>query len=205
MQQQVNLYQPMFRRTEKKFSAKKLLGLLVGSALFFTAVYGYVRWDVYKLESQLTELENQYQNETRQIEELNKQFPLIRTTGKIEKQLASLRAEREAKRNLIALLQGRSALGNIEGFSSHMEGIARQRVDGMWVTAFQLNDGGEQIGIVGSSLQPELVPKFLQNLSAENSFIGTEFRVFRMQRDKEQTAAIDFELLTTQTDKKAGK
>ena len=198
MQQQVNLFQPMFRRQEKKFSAKKLLGLLGGAALLFAAVYGYVRWDVYTLENQLADLKKQHQLELKRVEELSKQYPLKRRSASIEKQLTRLRNERQAKQNLIALLQGRSTLGNDTGFSSHMEGLARQHVSGMWVTAFAINDGGEQIGIQGSSLRPELVPQFLQNLSDENSFNGAVFRVFKMQRDEKKRAAINFELSTRQ-------
>lgn len=202
MLQQVNLYQPMFRRQEKKFSAKKLLAVFVGSTLLFTAVYGYVRWDVYKLESQMADLQRQYEIETRRVEELNKQFPLKRSSERIEKELASLRTESEAKKKLITLLRDRSSLGNSKGFSAHMEGIARQRVDGLWLTAFEVTQGGNHIGIQGSSLQAELVPQFIQNLSAEEAFTGAEFRVFRMARNEKQRAAIDFELMTSQRDKK---
>lgn len=196
MQQQVNLYQPIFRRQEKRFSAKKLLGLFVGAAFFFTAVYGYARWNVHALETQLVDSQNQYNTELKRVDELSRQFPVKRKSSSLEKKLARLRTERDAKQTLIGLLRGRSALGNVEGFSGHMEGIARQRVDGMWVTGFHLDGGGERIDIQGSSLRPELVPKFLQNLSAENSFTGAEFRVFKMQRDEKNRAAIDFVLQT---------
>ena len=196
MYQQVNLYQPMFRRQEKRFSAKKLLGLFVGAALFFTAVYGVARWNVYALETQLVELQTQYKSEIKRVDELSRQFPLKRKSSSMEKKLARLRTEREAKKTLISLLRGRSALGNVDGFSGHMEGIARQRINGMWVTGFYLDGGGERIDIQGSSLQAELVPRFLQKLSSENSFTGAEFRVFRMQRDDKKRAAIHFELKT---------
>ena len=199
-QQHVNLYQPMFRRQEKKLSAKKLLGVVAGAALFLTAVYGYVRWDVYALESQLADLESQYQLELRRVDELNRQFPVRLRSKSSESKLARLRTEQKAKQNLIKLLQGSSTLGNNKGFSGHMEGIARQRVSGMWVTSFALNDGGESIDIAGSSIKPELVPRFLQNLSSENSFRGAEFRVFKMQRDENKRSSIDFQLKTRTRD-----
>jgi hypothetical protein len=198
MQQQINLYQPLFRRQEKLFSAKKLLGLFVGAALFFTAIYAYARWNVYALETQLVEMNKQYDRELKRIDELSRQFPVKQKNIVMEQQLTALRLERDAKQTLIGLLRGKSAFGNVEGFSGHMEGIARQRLDGMWVTGFNLGSGGESIDIHGSSLSPELVPQFLQKLSAEPSFTGAEFRVFKMQRDEKNRAAIDFVLQTEQ-------
>lgn len=198
MQQQINLYQPIFRRQEKRFSAKKLLGLFVGAAIFFTAVYGYARWNVHALETQLVDMQKQYNRELKRVDELSRQFPVKQKNLAMEQQLTRLRVERDAKQTLIGLLRGKSAFGNVEGFSGHMEGIARQRLDGMWVTGFSLNSGGESIDIHGSSLSPELVPQFLQKLSAERSFTGAEFRVFKMQRDAKNRAAIDFVLQTQQ-------
>ncbi|NNG14107.1 MAG: PilN domain-containing protein, partial [Gammaproteobacteria bacterium] len=111
----------------------------------------------------------------------------------VETELENLKNERKAKQFLIKALSGRS-IGNDEGFSSYFEGMARQRPAGMWLRRFELEQGGDVIGIHGSSLQPELVPEFLQRLSEESSFDGSSFRIFQMQRDVNNAAAVNFTL-----------
>lgn len=193
MRQQVNLFQPMFRRQEKRFSAKTLLGLFAAAAIFFTSVYGYARWNVHNLEARLVELQQQYQAELKRVDDLGRQFPLRRQSQQLQAQLDKLRNEQSAKEKLITVLRGKT-LGNTDGFSGHLEAMARQNIHGMWLTRFHISGDGQQVDIQGNSLNPEYVPRFLQQLSDEDVFEGTEFRVFRMQRDIKQRAAINFVL-----------
>ncbi|MGD8742728.1 MAG: PilN domain-containing protein, partial [Granulosicoccaceae bacterium] len=191
--QQVNLYQPMFRRQEKRFSARTLLVLFAATAIVFSAVYAYARWNVHALQKQLTELQAQYQTELKRIDELARQYPLQRKSQQAQARLEKLRRERSAREKLINVLRGQT-LGNTDGFSAHLEAMSRRRVQGMWLTDFHLSGSGERVSIKGGSLSAELVPQFLQKLSDEEAFAGTEFRVFRMQRDPEKRAAINFVL-----------
>jgi len=193
VQQQINLYQPIFRKQEKVFSARTMLMVLVATIVLFSSIYGYARWNVFALVDESEKLTVSYQNETKRLNDLAHRFPIKQKNRKVETELDNLKNERKAKQFLIKTLSGRS-IGNDEGFSSFFEAMARQRPTGMWLQRFEIEQGGQVIGIYGSSLQPELVPEFLQRLSEESSFDGSNFRIFRMQRDKENTAAINFTL-----------
>ena len=192
-QQQINLYQPIFRKQEKVFSARTMLMVLVATIVLFSAIYGYARWNVFTLVEESEKLAVSYQSETKRLDDLARRFPIKQKNRKVETELDNLKNERKAKQFLIKTLSGRS-IGNDEGFSSFFEAMARQRPTGMWLQRFEIEQGGQVIGIHGSSLQPELVPEFLQRLSEESSFDGSSFRIFRMQRDKENTAAVNFTL-----------
>lgn len=192
-QQQINLYQPIFRKQEKVFSARTMLLVFVATVVFFAAVYGYARWNVYSLITQSEKLAGLYDSEIKKLDDLSRRFPIKQKSQQVETELEDLKKERKAKQFLIKTLSGRS-IGNDKGFSSYFEGMARQRPAGMWLRRFELEQGGQIIGIHGSTLQAELVPEFLQRLAEEPSFEGSDFRVFQMQRDKENATAVNFTL-----------
>jgi len=195
MQQQINLYQPRFRKQEKVFSASSMLVVLVAAIVVLVGIYGYAKWNVITLADEKQRLQQQQVKEIARLDGLAVKYPVKKKSKLIEQQLKDLQAERKAKQYLVNTLSGRS-IGNSNGFSSYFAGIARKHIKGMWIKRLELERGGV-IGIYGSTLKPELVPQFLQALSEEESFAGSQFQIFNMQRDKDNTAAINFSLRTT--------
>jgi len=199
MRQQINLYQPIFRKEEKVFSAKTLLIAFVAAIVVFSSVFFFARWNVYALEKESERLKVTYANELVRLEDLAKRYPVKKKSRIVEDEVTRLQQEQIAKQFLIKTLSGRS-IGNSNGFSSYFVGMARQQVQGLWIRQFELQQGGDVIGIHGSTLEPEYVPKFLLNLSSEDSFNGSSFRIFKMQRDEKQDQTINFSLRTLSTE-----
>jgi hypothetical protein len=71
----------------------------------------------------------------------------------------------------------------------------------MWLTGFDVAQGGQSIQIRGSSVEPELVPQFLKRLSSETQLSGTEFSVFQMLREEIEMQWVDFVLSAGDFDK----
>jgi len=199
IQQQINLYQPRFRKQEKVFAASSMLIVFVVALVFFGGIYGYVKWSVGSLVAESQRLQNQQVREIARLESLSTRYPVKRNSKVLAQQLKELKSERKAKQFLIKTLTDRS-LGNSDGFSSYFAGIARQNISGMWINRLELANGGGVIGIYGSTLKPELVPQFIQALSSEGSFTGSNFQIFSMQRDVKNSAAVNFSLRTTAGD-----
>jgi len=195
MQQQINLYQPRFRQQEKVFSSSTMLVVLVAAIAVLVGVYGYAKWNVVALADENKRLKLSQTNELVRLEALSKKYPLKRKSKLLENQLNDLQNERKAKQFLVNTLSGRS-IGNSDGFSSYFEGVARQHIKGMWIQRLELDNGGDVIGIYGRTLQPELVPQFIQALAKEKSFSGSQFQIFSMQRDEEKKSVINFTLRT---------
>lgn len=196
IQQQVNLYQPRFRKQEKVFTASSMLIVFIAAMVVLIGIYAYAKWNVVALANEKRNLQQQQLKEIAYLDNLAVKYPLKMKSRLIEQQLKDLQNEQKAKQYLVNTLSGRS-IGNSKGFSSYFSGIARQHLKGMWVQRLELENGGDIIGIYGSTLKPELVPKFLQALSKEDSFIGSKFQIFNMQRDEENALAINFSLRTT--------
>lgn len=193
IQQQINLYQPIFRKQEKVFSARTMLIVFVVTLVFFSAIYTYARWNVYALIDESDKLAMTHEREVKRLDDLGRRYPIKQKNRAVESDLDMLKKERKAKQFLIKTLSDRS-IGNDKGFSSFFAAIARQQPAGMWLQRFEIEQGGQVIGIYGSSLRPELIPEFLHGLSEEASFEGSSFKIFRMQRDENNKTTVNFSL-----------
>jgi hypothetical protein len=199
MNQQVNLYQPILRAQPKVFSALTILqfcGLLL---LGLSCIYGYARWQDARLGRDVISLQSQQDALLKRIEDFNTRYPVKQKNPDLERQLAGLTADRSGKARALEVLSG-GVFGNTQGFSSYLEGLARQHVDGLWLTGVTISDGGQQLGLSGSTLDAQLVPRYLQQLSAEQAYKGREFKTFQMLRGA-TPSYIEFTLQTAATGK----
>jgi len=64
-------------------------------------------------------------------------------------------------------------------FSEAMRGLARQSMDGLWLTGFAV--GGEDMEIRGRMLDPSLLPAYIRRLNAEPAFHGRRFDALDMR------------------------
>lgn len=193
MSQQINLYQPIFRRQRKIFSAVTIMqaaGLFVVGLL---AIYGFARWQVASLESQVESLEAQRDAAMTQLQTLTG-TPQVARSRLLDRQLTSLEQETAQKQRLLAALETRR-FGNDAGFSAHLSALARQRVNGLWLTRITLSESA--VELAGRTEAGELVPRYLSRLGQETAFAGTDFARIELSRDDERAASVAFTVSTT--------
>lgn len=199
--QQINLYQPIFRKQEKIFSAKTMLQGAALVALGMLAFYGYAAWQTRGLEAQVAQFERQRDEAAKRVTELARTMPERSKSTALEQDVARLRNELRGKQQVVARLADRST-GNTDGYSAHLEGLARQRLPQLWLTHIGLRRGGSVVELHGSALSPEQVPQYLQRLSAEAAFSGVEFHQFNLSRPEKAPQQVDFVLLTERAEKR---
>ncbi|MFV2061476.1 MAG: PilN domain-containing protein [Gammaproteobacteria bacterium] len=188
--QQVNLFQSEFHIRYDIVCARnvQMLLIVIVALLSAVSVYDYFRERsqnnyLVELQSQHTELEVQLQN-TKQT------APSMIVDSNLKQRVTGFKRDVELKQQVLDALSGQS-FGNTSGFSRFFKGLAKQNVAGLWLTSFKITNGGKDIGISGSAYQPELVPDFLSNLSAETIFQGTNFQTFQVKREENPTR-VDF-------------
>ena len=71
-------------------------------------------------------------------------------------------------------------------FSNLMTGLARQRVDQLWLTRIQFANGGETVGLEGKALQADAVPHYIQMLRGEALLLGRSFDLFQLSTDEDK-------------------
>jgi len=189
MNQQINLYQTQYRPQMRMFPAKIMLqatGILLFAMLL---MYGFAQHRVDGIEQELQIVARQ---ESVAVERLQNIGPLINAvTGETNwaQQLDdSLRmlAERQA---VLSLIQG-STLGDTKGFSRHLRALARQDVDGVWLTHIILSALGDKTRLEGRAIRAELIPLYVQDLTAEPPFAAQRFHHFQIDSpvDDDETA-----------------
>jgi len=195
MKQQIDLYQRQFRKETPLLSALTVLQLAAALLAALVLIYGLAQWSASIQTGRLRSLGDRLSVEKRRIAQLAETHPPAKQDPEIEAEVERLRAERVAKTRLLRSLSTES-LGNVAGFSRHVVGLARQRVPGLWLREILIRRGGRELGLVGSTLEPDLVPRFIQQLGHEAAFAGGEFRSLRMQRSETDAGRIDFALST---------
>lgn len=180
MSQQVNLYQPIFRKQKRKFSAMAMLQATALMILGVGLMYGYTYWQVRMLRGDLAQTEKQLTNLTKRLESITRQFGEKLQSKELQARILNVQtqiAEKQRLRNVLA----RSEF-NIQGFADYFIAFARQREPGVWLTGLDISGAAAQLTLKGRSINPELVPRYLQRLSSEQRLNGIEFRTFQMSR-----------------------
>ena len=192
MRQQVNLLAPMYRKQRALFSARVSIGicLLVGVAL--TLIYFATVWRNTMVARELTALQETRDTATRRVNDLAAQLQGNQADPALEAGIATLTAERDRKAQALAALSLREASGTA-GFSPQFIGLARQRINGLWLTRIEMS--GAQLALTGVALSEDLLPRYLRQLGSEAVFAGTAFQQAMLQRTGEGDE-LRFELRT---------
>lgn len=180
MSQQVNLYQPVFRKQKRKFSAMAMLQAMTIAVLGIGLLYGYTFWQVRQLRAEVTQTDKQLANMMKKMEETTHQFGERLQSKDLQMDVQRLQGQLAEKQRLQQVLQ--SAQFNTQGFSDYFIAFARQHIPGVWITGLDITGAADQLTLSGRSTNPELVPRYLQKLSAEKRLSGIEFRTFQMSR-----------------------
>ncbi len=193
MSQQINLYQPLFRKPQVLLSAAAMAQMAALSLLILLAVYGFGLWRQHQQAVELARLEARQQRATQQLGELVAlRLPPAPNPG-AEQQVQQLAQVYDHKQQLMTILRDHIH-GNTGGFGDYLEGLARQRMEGLWLTEVQIGDGGQRLSLSGLSLTPEQVPRLLARLREAPAFRGKVFQTLEMAQEEDGGGALRFTL-----------
>lgn len=200
MDQQINLFQPIFRKEKKLLSFRALIQIGVIAIISLLIIYVLAWLQITSLAEDLSILSDQQQIHLAQLEKANREMSRRDGDHTAEIEIRRLEAELYAEQYILTVLNS-DRLGQPKGFSSYLEGFSRQVVKGMWLTGFKVTDGGNGMEISGRAIAASLLPKFLQRLSNEPALVGTEFSMMQIRREKPQHAWVDFRLYSGNAEK----
>lgn len=195
MKQQINLYQPIFRKRKEFFSAIAMLQLTIAALLLFGGFSGYSLHQLQQLEEQLATSKNNVTKMQVVVAELETER-MPKTASKLLQSEVKRVSDELARRTRIVELLSKGTFANTSGFSSHFEALARQHVNGAWLTKITIEMGGAFINLQGVTHAPELVPIYLQRLLQEEVFADTSFNRMELNRSPENADEILFTVST---------
>lgn len=167
MSQQVNLFNPLFLRQEKYFSARTMLQSLGLIALGLVVLYAYALL-------QTRDLQRLAADYGRQLAVQRDQFVKLGGEGRsklLEAEVARLAADQRARRAVLDAMQG-GEFGNTDGFSRYFAAFGRRAMRGVWLTGFSVAESGNELRIRGRVLYADLVPAYLKALNQEEVMRG---------------------------------
>lgn len=195
MKQQINLYQPIFRRQKKVFSALAMLQVCAFMLMVFTTIYFYGQFKLQPLQDQLVRLNQDMALLNSQLSKLESRQQVDSKNRLLENEIARLSVELTKRRQVQSILSTRE-LGNTKGLSGYLEAFARQHVQGIWLTRINIANGGRNLGFHGKTRSSELVPVYIARLSGEELLNGMSFNVMELVKPAEPSNHLDFYVST---------
>ncbi|VAW90936.1 hypothetical protein MNBD_GAMMA21-2260 [hydrothermal vent metagenome] len=194
--QQVNLLQSSFRSTHHRWTVQHAGYLMVASVAVLTVITIIQWWLLSNKEDEVLFSQKNKGDILISIKKISAEISRISDDSELKKKLVTKEAELANKNNILHVLSGQR-FGNTKGFASHLAGLSRQHVEGMWLTNLSIHHGGKKLNLQGSTFSPEHVPRYILNLSNEPSFEGVEFKTFLLERNIENNR-IDFDIRSSQ-------
>jgi Tfp pilus assembly protein PilN len=191
--QQVNLYQPIFRRQRQIFSAVTMLQSAAVVIVALLTIYFYGVWQVGLLEAQVLELEGRERAYSARLARLDPGENTVRRE-EVEREIERLNTTLLAQQRLIDILR-EQPLGSTAGFSAELAALGRRHSPGLWLTELRVNGGTGSIDLVGRTTDPGMVPAYLLRLGDEAALAGKRFDQFEVERT-ENSAELEFRVST---------
>lgn len=197
--QQVNLYQDELRTQKLNYSAAMLAQLSIILLIVFSAIAGFRYFQVLQHQSGLVEIQKNQKMAMADLQKLQAELSKIKKDATLVARISEKTKELANKQKVLGILS-QDQFGNTEGFIKHISGLARQRIDGLWLTQIRIAGGGNDVALQGTTSKSSLLPKYLQRLSAETAFSGTEFESLLMARNEKKKQWLNFSLKNIKTD-----
>ena len=174
MSQQINLFNPIFRKQKKYFSSVTMLQALAVICLACALLAADAARRTYALKAQAAATDATLLARQEKLSAFRVQFAP-------RKKSPTLAAETRAAEEELAMLTNAAAtvagggFGDTAGYSAYFKAFARQSFDGLWLTNLQVASGGTRLAVQGNVLQAQLVPQYMRRLSSEPVMQGKTF------------------------------
>ncbi len=160
MSRQINLYSLAFRRQTKTFSAVWTVTAVVAIAVGMLAYYAWDARQLRGVSARRSETEAQLKQLREQLVTLGQAG--LRTKNKaLEDQVARAEDLLKSRQALFGRLQS-GEIGNRDGYAKFLTALARQHVEGVWITGVEISGPSSDIALDGRAIRADLVPGFIK-------------------------------------------
>lgn len=174
MKQQINLFNPAFQ-PQKQVLSSATIALAVGAVIAGVAIFAVIgKMETAELRRQADSGAVQLEKRQARLASANREFIPRQKDATLEAQIAEANTQLAAMRHISGALS-RGELGDTGGFAGYFKALARQSAQGLWLTGVTVGAGGAQIGIKGRTVDPAMVPGYLNRLTQEPLMQGKSF------------------------------
>lgn len=193
MDQQINLYQDVLIEKPAPFQLQAALIALFLVVVSLSGGGGYSYWQTSRIAGELAAEQQLKQDKQAYVAELELKFPerkpnplLIEKITRLEKQVAG-------KKDAVAYFANQQVLGN-DVILHSLQGLAKARVEGLWLNKVSLADEGRQVTLSGSATSELAVPQFIETVGQAYVFGGAVFDSIVINRSEDAEGLVNFSL-----------
>ena len=189
MSQQINLFNPLFRKKRFSFTSAVAMGYGLGIALAATAAFAvYADYGLRAVQTRAQAVDRSFKELNARRDQLTMEVAQLRPNAQLEAELTTLEAQLRGRQEVIETLKG-GAVGNTSGFSDYMRAFSRQSIAGLWLTGFDIALAGNELAIQGRALNADLVATYIKQLNQEKALQGRQFAAMRISQPPPEPVA----------------
>lgn len=174
MNQQINLFNPLFEPQKKVLSAAAMALSLAVLVLGIAALASYGHAQTGALRAQAAAGATRLEQKQARLASVSLEFAPRQKNKELDAEIADAQAQLVALRNIARVIE-RGELGDTNGYAGYFKALARQSVPKLWLTGVTVSGGGRDIGIRGRTTDPATVPGYLARLTGEPLMQGKSF------------------------------
>jgi hypothetical protein len=178
--QEINLYQPVSKGVRGALSASSTAATLAVVGATLLALWGFAWWQVDRLREAAQVVRNQQEAQAAMSAAQGPQLDAL-SDEELTALVARLEASVATKSRALALLAGESQ-GSPAGFSKRLRAFGERHIEGIWLERLMLGPTAEQVGVAGSTLSADSVPRYLRSLAQDPALKGGKIDDFVIQK-----------------------
>lgn len=188
MSQQINLLNAALIKQKEYLTPNNLLLALGVLVLLILADYGYAQKQLATLTLQRSQAAEELKTVQEQFKQASLQHAPHGINKVLEDQIAQLEQKAKVHEQILQVI-GQDSGSPEKAFSGLMRAFARQSIEGLWLTGFNIDNSADALTISGRALQPEMVPHYIARLGTEAAFQGKSFATLNMHAPKAKETA----------------
>lgn len=178
--QEVNLYQPVSKGVRGALSASSTRAILVLVCATLAGLWGFAYWQVGRLDTAAQLVRDQQQAQAALSAAQGPQLDGL-SDEDLDALLTRLGEDVDTKSRALAMLNSESAL-QPAGFSTRLRAFGTRHIDGIWLDRLTLGATVESVSLSGSTLSPDVVPRYLRSLAADPALKGGQIDEFIIEK-----------------------
>lgn len=202
LRQHINFYTELDRKQEPLLSARQIAFALLAFLVLMALPYASVYFSYTKIDRELAVLKQEHGQIKKQLDAANKTRDDLLKDTRYKVQIDKAQRELNFKQRVLSKVS-RPENRSFNGFAQYLLGLARQHIQGMWLTVISLQESGRVVSMQGRALEPELIPQYIQGLRAEDVFAGKQFRDFSVEQVSGEEQVVAFSISGKGLDKGA--
>ena len=173
MSQQINLFEGGLVKSRDWFSLPIVTGIYVLAAVVMFYLFTGLEAENADLQTQRNQAVAQYESMQKKVDAFAQHVTPI-DNSKLEAELKDLKGRFEMQSQILAIFQ-QSISDKAHQLVDYMRALTAQQQPGLWLTGFRIEPAAQHVTLSGQALHSEDIPSYLDLLSAQPVFEGTQF------------------------------